>query len=52
MIRRLQRQTRHDARREMVKHLAGTGWALRATNAQMKAGAKTLLAMATKQARA
>ena len=49
MQRRMVQQTKHDACRELVKHLGGTGWAFRATNAQLKAGAKTLYAMARKR---
>lgn len=49
LMRRLKHSTRHHALTELRKHLAGTGYALRATNAQMKAGAKTLYAIANKR---
>lgn len=46
VMRRMKQQTRHDAQREVLSLLHRTGWALRATNGRLKAGAKTLLAVA------
>ena len=44
--RRLAYQTRHDALREIARHLAASRFGLVATNRQIRAGAKTLFAMA------
>lgn len=48
--RRLEHKTRHDAIKQLTKYLGSTSYGLRATNTQLKAGAKTLFAMAKEKA--